>query len=96
MRGMAKGPLVDKDFFIILDRLHGTLDQRINTWYHTEKRHKGIGFGIGRNKQVLRQLMVERMTVAYDLAAGKPLFGGCPVVLPYHLEAFSNCVFFCV
>lgn len=61
--------MIDKDFFIILDRLHGTLDQRINTWYHLEKKHQGSVFGLGKNKKMLRELMIERMTVAYDLAA---------------------------
>ena len=61
---------MNKDFFIIMDRLHGTLDQRINTWYHDEKRHHGSVFGIiGKNKKFLRDLLIERMTVAYDLAA---------------------------
>jgi len=61
--------MLDKDFFIIMDRLHSTLDQRINTWYHEEKRHHGSVFGIGKNKKLLRELMIERMTIAYDLAA---------------------------
>ena len=69
MRGIAKGNIVDKDFFIILDRLHGTLDQRIITWRREHKRHQGSVFGIGKHKKVLRDLMIERMTVAYDLAA---------------------------
>lgn len=60
---------MDKDFFIILDRLHGTLDAKINSWYRTEKRNKGKAFGLGRNRKILRDLMIERMTVAYDLAA---------------------------
>ena len=69
VRGLAKGPIVDKDFFIIMDRLHGTLDQKINTWYHEEKRHKGTVLGLGKNRKLLRELMIERMTVSYDLAA---------------------------
>jgi hypothetical protein len=69
LRGIAAGPIVDRDFFIVIDRLHGTLDQRINAWYHEEKRHRGVAFGFGKNRKLLRQLMVDRMTVAYDLAA---------------------------
>lgn len=69
VRGIAKGPIVDKGFFIIMDRLHGTLDGRINTWYHNEKRYHGTVFGIGKNSKVLRDLMIERMTIAYDMAA---------------------------
>jgi len=61
--------MVDKDFFIIMDRLHGTLDGRINKWYHEDKRHHGHVFGLGKNKKLMRALMIERMTIAYDLAA---------------------------
>ena len=61
--------MVDKDFFIIMDRLHGTLDLRINKWYHEDKRHHGHVFGLGKNKKMMRELMIERMTIAYDLAA---------------------------
>jgi len=69
VRAIAKGNMIDKDFFIIMDRLHGTLDGRINTWYHEEKRHSGGIFGRAKKKKLLRELMIERMTVAYDLAA---------------------------
>jgi len=69
MRGMGAGPLVSPDFFIILDRLFGTLDQRINHWYRQNKKFKGKFLGIGKKRRDLHNLMVERMTVAYDLAA---------------------------
>jgi serine/threonine protein kinase len=49
--------------------LHGTLDAKINSWYHAEKKNKGKAFGLGRNRKILRDIMIERMTVAYDLAA---------------------------
>jgi hypothetical protein len=69
MRGLAKGNLVDKDFFIILDRLHGTLDVKINFWYRQDKRYKGVAFGLGKNRTILHEMLVDRMTVAYDLAS---------------------------
>lgn len=69
MRGLAKGNLVDAGFFIILDRLHGTLDAKIKTWSKEEKRHKGIAFGLGKNRPGLHQLNIDRLTVAYDLAS---------------------------
>jgi hypothetical protein len=68
MRGMAKGNMVDNSFFIILDRLDITLDRRMNQWYTTNKKSQGF-CGIGKKKIVLHRLLVERMTVAYDLAA---------------------------
>lgn len=62
--------MVDKDFFIILDRLYSTLDKEMLKWSDIYKRNKGILFGLcGRNNKNLKQLMITRMTVAYDLAA---------------------------
>ena len=69
LRGIARGDMVDKDFFIILDRLHQTLDERIKDWLKSEKKFKGSVFGLGKNRNALRDLMVDRMTVAYDIAA---------------------------
>ena len=66
---MAKGPIVDQDFFIVMDRLHETLDHRIEFWYKEEKKNTGKMLGIGKRPKRLRQLLVDRMTVAYDLAA---------------------------
>ena len=61
--------MVDKGFFIILDRLQQTLDERMKDWVKSEKKFKGTVFGIGKRKNALRDLMVDRMTVAYDIAA---------------------------
>jgi hypothetical protein len=69
LRGFAKGPLIDSYFFIILDRLYETLDQRMNSWYRQNRKNKGIGLGLFRKKRALHETLVERMTVAYDLAA---------------------------
>jgi hypothetical protein len=69
MRGMASGKMVDGDFFIIMDRLQCTLDQRMNEWYQTNKKAQGGVCGFRRRKDILLGLMVERMTVLYDIAA---------------------------
>lgn len=61
--------MVDTDFFIVMDRLHETLDHRIESWYRELKKAKGKMLGIGKRPKRLRELLVERMTVAYDLAA---------------------------
>jgi serine/threonine protein kinase len=38
-------------------------------WRKTEKNCKGFMLGLGKKRHVLKELLVERMTVAYDLAA---------------------------
>lgn len=71
MRGMCSGPLVSDEFFIILDRLVETLDKRMHTWHlQHQTLHKWTRIFCFKKKQTaIANLMVERMMVAYDLAA---------------------------
>jgi len=69
MRGIAAGDMLSPRFFILLDRLYETLDEKIKTWKALTVRHGGGIFGIGVNKLEMKHLMVEKMIVAYDLAA---------------------------
>lgn len=46
-----------------------TLDQKINEWSKHLKKNSGHFLGIGKRPLLLKELLVERMTVAYDLAA---------------------------
>lgn len=68
LRGIARGDLVHDGFFIILDRLEQTLDKRFKDWVEQEKKFRGGFLGRGRNKKALHELMINRMTVAYDIA----------------------------
>jgi hypothetical protein len=69
MRAVAEGNPLDRHFFIIMDRLYDTLDVRMKQWKERRSKCKGNLFGIGADKTQLYQLTVERLTVAYDLAA---------------------------
>jgi hypothetical protein len=71
MRGMCSGPLVSDEFFIILDRLVETLDKRMRTWHvQHQALHKWTRrIFCFKKKQAIAELMIERMMVAYDLAA---------------------------
>jgi serine/threonine protein kinase len=69
---MAEGKAVSDDFFIIIDRLCETLDDRMDAWREEVKKHhnKRSIFGpSSKCKQLSEQLLVNRLTVAYDLAA---------------------------
>merc|ERR1719491_714822 len=68
MRGVAAGDYLHQDFFIIMDRLFGTLDQRANAWKKLLAKNSGCLCGIGKNHEVFHQVLKERMIVAYDLA----------------------------
>ena len=62
----------DDSYFIILDRLYDTLDVRIEKWKQTKKKAKGpLGMmaGLGSNKEALKDLMMDRLLVAYDLSS---------------------------
>lgn len=69
MRGLAADEaLMTIDYFVVLDRLYGTLNEKMRDWLAASTKISGL-FGIGKNKMMLNDLMVERLLVAYDLAA---------------------------
>ena len=89
MRGMGKGDMVDPDFFIILDRLEETLVKRMNRWYKETRKYNVTFLGMCRNKKGLAELMLERVTVAYDLAAAF-------MYLHENRCVCRGCIFLCV
>jgi hypothetical protein len=60
--------MVDPSFFIILDRLQETLTRRMNRWHKLQRKYNLTFLGLCRNKKGLAELLLEKMTVAYDLA----------------------------
>lgn len=68
MRAIADGPTLNKNFFIIMDRLYQRLDMKIKEWNNIYTHCKGNIFGMGSNKEELKHLMVERLVVAFDLS----------------------------
>jgi serine/threonine protein kinase len=69
MRGWATTDPLKGGFFLLLDRLYDTLDERIEKWQMAKKHAKGSLFGFGSNKDELNGLMRDRLIVAYDLAS---------------------------
>ena len=79
LRGMAYGPMVDANFFLILDRLRTTLDEKKVEWSELRTqlrkqdrrswRKKLLGKSSKQMSTALRELTVHRMTVAYDIAS---------------------------
>jgi hypothetical protein len=66
MRGYAAGPTLSPNFFIVMDRLYETLEERFKVWASMKKEHNKM---FRKNERELRNLLTERMIVAYDLAA---------------------------
>jgi len=67
MRGTAATDSLRYDFFILMDRLYGTLDEKIEVWAEQEKQFAGFCCGIcGADREGLECLLLERITALYD------------------------------
>ena len=67
MRGVASCDPFSGNYFLVLDRLYGTLDDKISEW---KTRIKSSGFGcIGKNKEGIKDIWLERLNASYGLAA---------------------------
>ena len=71
MRGISKTDGLHPSGFLILDRLYGTLGDKITEWREAKKSLSGPirGLNLGSDKKGLQEFMQERLIVAYDLAA---------------------------
>lgn len=68
MRGTASTDSLRYDYFIVMDRLYGTLDERINDWTEQEKMVGGSCCGLwGVDKERLTEVRLERLTALYDV-----------------------------
>ena len=66
-RGVSDTPIFSAESFIVMDRLYGTLSDKVKTWKVMHVQNKGC-FGFGGNKLALDELLKERLLVAFDLA----------------------------
>ena len=68
MRGTACTGSLRNDYFIVMDRLYGTLDERIDDWTEQEKMMGGSCCGLwGVDKKRLAEVRLERITALYDV-----------------------------
>ena len=69
MRGVASTDSLRYDYFIVMDRLRDTLDERIGDWAEQEKKLGGSCCGFwGADKGQLKEIRLERMTALYDIS----------------------------
>lgn len=62
-------PFEGTDYFLVLDHMPEMLPKRLNAWMHAKRATRGVtGFVIGSKRKV-RELMTERLLVAYDIAS---------------------------
>ena len=73
MRAISDTPTISPNTFLVMDRLYGTLDDRLEEWFVVQKENQGSSccppFGKAPNQQVLDDLLRDRLVIAYDLAA---------------------------
>uniref|UniRef100_A0A7S4K6K4 Protein kinase domain-containing protein n=1 Tax=Odontella aurita TaxID=265563 RepID=A0A7S4K6K4_9STRA len=69
MRAVGNGDMFDKDYFLVLDRLYDTLDDRIEKWILELKRAKTFVGKLRGGKTKKKKLFIERLSVAKNLAS---------------------------
>ena len=68
MRGTASTDSLRYDYFIVMDRLYGTLDEQIDDWTEQEKMVGGSCCGLwGVDRERLTEVRLERITALYDV-----------------------------
>ena len=70
MRGTGSSGEFESGFYIILDRLFGTLEDRIRKWKKAETKTKGVIGKMVGGKKKLAKLQLEKAHVVFDLATG--------------------------
>ena len=71
MRGVGSSDPCGADFFLILDRLYGTLEPKLKEWKKLEAKYNGAMALVrpGWKKTMKNNLICDRLLCAYDLAS---------------------------
>ncbi len=67
IRGYALGEFCTDDFFIMMDRLHGTLESAIQAWKQKVKKSSSVLKSMKGGKQELKDLLAERVEYAWEI-----------------------------
>jgi serine/threonine protein kinase len=69
MRAVADCSPYDDGYFLVLDRLYGTLDDRLSQWEKEEAKAKGLVSKMsGKSKKKIKESITKRMVAAYDIS----------------------------
>ena len=69
MRAVSDTPRLSTETFILMDRLYGTLDDKIQAWEEAQAVMKACCGTIDKKNPAVQELLQERLLVAYDLSA---------------------------
>eukprot|EP00957_Ditylum_brightwellii_P054950 4164346-Ditylum_brightwellii.AAC.1 len=69
MRAVASVGPVSENYFLVLDRLYDTLEQRIRSWKAKKKRGTSFIGKVTGAKKKMREIESEQMVTSADLAS---------------------------
>lgn len=80
LRAVGNGDMFDKDYFLVLDRLYDTLDDRIEKWILQLKQAKTCMGKLRGGKTKKKKLFAERLSVAKNLASAMDHLHGLNII----------------
>lgn len=71
LRGTAAAEMCSENYFIVLDRLYGTLKDQIKEWKRREKKYsvRKRFLMVNRTETKLEEMFEERLSIAFDISA---------------------------
>lgn len=69
IRAIATTDYLNRDFFVILDRLYNTLEKEIEIWGQQKRKTSGVCKIFDLKGKKKKNLMIEKCNVSYDIAA---------------------------
>ncbi|CAJ1926518.1 unnamed protein product [Cylindrotheca closterium] len=79
MRGTSNTEMMSTETFIVMDRLYGTLNDKIETWHQEMAMLTGC-CGINKKHPAFRDSLKARLLVAYDLSVAFAYLHNCRLV----------------
>ena len=81
MRAVGTGsPLSCPGFFLVLDRLYGTLEDRLGEWDDVRRSYGGGCCGIGRDQGEMTNLLLRRLTALHDIGKAMAYLHGHGII----------------
>lgn len=69
MRAISLSDPYKSNFFIILDKVYGTLDDKINEWFREHRKNNGCLKQLMGGKKAQEKLFNERLLIMFDIAS---------------------------
>uniref|UniRef100_A0A7S2HU02 Protein kinase domain-containing protein n=1 Tax=Helicotheca tamesis TaxID=374047 RepID=A0A7S2HU02_9STRA len=80
LRGVGQGDMFDQDYFLVLDRLYGTLGDKLEEWKKLSKKYDSFFYMIRGGKAKKQKLFNYRLTAALNLAGAMNHLHGLNII----------------